>query len=94
MKRRYTVVLELDPEGGGYTVTVPALSGCVTEADTIEDSLKMAREAIEGHVESLVALGRSPSDDVSDVSLDVSRADEILIYKVGIELEPGVIPAS
>ncbi len=50
MKRRYTVILELDPEGGGYTVTAPALPGCVTEADTIEDSLKIAREAMERHV--------------------------------------------
>ena len=48
MKRRYTVVLELDPEGGGYTVTVPALPGCVTEADSIEDSLEMAREPSKG----------------------------------------------
>ena len=93
MKRRYTAVLEPDPEGGRYTVTVPALPGCETEADTVEESLTMAGEAIEGHVESLAALGRSPGADVADVSLDVSRADEILIYKVDIELEPGAVPA-
>ena len=94
MKRRYTVVLERDSEGDGYTITVPALPGCISEADTIEESLEMAKDAIEGHIESLLALGQSPGSDVADVSLDVSQADEILIYKVDIEVEPGVVPAS
>ena len=42
-----------EPEGG-YTVTVPALSGCVTYGETIEEALSMAKEAIELYVESLV----------------------------------------
>ena len=53
--RRYSVILT--PEDGGYVVTVPALPGCVTEGDTLEEALENARDAIELYVESLVARG-------------------------------------
>ena len=49
----YRILLNPEPEGG-YTVTVPALSGCVTYGETIEEALSMAKEAIELYVESLV----------------------------------------
>lgn len=49
---------------GGYTVTVPSLQGCVTYGETVEESMLMAREAIEGYIESLREHGeRIPSDD-------------------------------
>lgn len=47
---RYTVVLDPDPDAGGYTVTVPALPGCITQGDTMEDAIANAREAIAAHV--------------------------------------------
>ena len=47
---RYTVVLEPDEEGQGYTVRVPALPGCVTEGRTREEALANAREAITGFI--------------------------------------------
>ncbi len=31
----------------GYTVTFPDLPGCITEGDTVESSMSMAREALE-----------------------------------------------
>ncbi|MHB1551711.1 MAG: type II toxin-antitoxin system HicB family antitoxin [Vulcanimicrobiaceae bacterium] len=45
---RYAVVLEPCPpdEGGGYTVTVPALPEIVTEGDDLAHALEMARDAI------------------------------------------------
>lgn len=33
---RYTVLLDPDPDGEGYTVNVPALPGCITEGRTID----------------------------------------------------------
>ena len=45
-ERRYTIILHPDPEEGGYTVTVPALPGCVTEGETIEEAIALAKEAI------------------------------------------------
>ena len=49
---QYTAVFDPD-EKGGYTVTVPALPGLVTEGDTFEEAKAMAEEAIAGYLESL-----------------------------------------
>ena len=43
--RSYTVILEPRP-GGGFTVLVPALPEVVTEGDTEDEALAMARDAI------------------------------------------------
>ncbi|MCB0111238.1 MAG: type II toxin-antitoxin system HicB family antitoxin [Caldilineaceae bacterium] len=50
----YRILLREEPEGG-YTVTVPTLSGCITYGETIVEAIAMAREAIELYLESLVA---------------------------------------
>jgi antitoxin HicB len=55
--RRYTIILDPDPEEGGYTVTVPALPGCITQGETIEQCIERAQEAIAGYIESLKAEG-------------------------------------
>ncbi len=52
----FRILLRKEPEGG-YTVTVPSLPGCVTYGETIEESIKMAKEAIEVYIESLKAHG-------------------------------------
>ena len=43
---RYTVLLTPDGESGGYTVTVPALPGCITDGETMEEALERASVAI------------------------------------------------
>jgi predicted RNase H-like HicB family nuclease len=48
----YRVLVRKEPEGG-YTAIVPTLPGCITYGDAID----MAREAIEGYLESLKAHG-------------------------------------
>ena len=53
----YTVILDPDDEGRGYTVTVPSLPGIVTEGRTFEEAMAMAKDAIEGHLEALAELG-------------------------------------
>lgn len=57
--RRYTVVLIPNPEDGGYTLTFPALPGLVTQGDSLEDALTMAKEAIVFHLECLVEEGEA-----------------------------------
>jgi antitoxin HicB len=54
--REYEVVLARE-DGGGYSVTVPALPGCVSQGETREEALTMIREAIEDYLESLAAHG-------------------------------------
>lgn len=48
----------LTPEAeGGFSVAVPALPGCDEPGETREEARSMIREAIEIHIESLVAHG-------------------------------------
>ena len=47
---RYTVVLLADPDEGGYTALVPALPGCVSEGDTLDEALAMIRDAAAGYL--------------------------------------------
>lgn len=54
---QYTIILHPDPEEGGYTVTVPALPGRITQGDTLEEAIAMAKDAIRLHVESLITDG-------------------------------------
>ena len=59
----YRVLLREEPEGG-YTVTVPALPGCVTFGATLKEAMANAREAIDAYVESLRAHGEEvPTED-------------------------------
>ena len=43
---RIRVILEPSEEGG-YTVYVPSLPGCISEGETIEESLVNIKEAID-----------------------------------------------
>ncbi len=60
--RKYTAVLFPNAEDG-YTVVIPALPGCITEGDTVEEALVMAKEAIELYVESSVAHGEEVQEE-------------------------------
>jgi antitoxin HicB len=48
----YTAFFEAN-ENGGYTVTVPALPGLVTEGRDLNDARDMARDAIRCYLEGL-----------------------------------------
>ncbi len=44
------VILEPSDEGG-YTIYVPALPGCISEGDNIDEALENIQEAIELYLE-------------------------------------------
>jgi antitoxin HicB len=50
-------------EEGGYTATVPALPGLITQGDTLDEALAMARDAIVLYIEDLVAEGEPIPED-------------------------------
>ena len=52
----YSVFYEKAPEGG-YVAFVPALPGCHTQGETLEDSERNVKEAIAVYLESLAAHG-------------------------------------
>jgi antitoxin HicB len=55
----YTVLLDPDPDSGTYTVTVPALPGIVTQGSSVDDAIVQAKEAIQVHIEGLLADGEA-----------------------------------
>jgi predicted RNase H-like HicB family nuclease len=63
---KITVYLE-PSEDGGYTVTVPALLGCISEGDSREEALANIQEAIELYLE--------PIEDDAHFSPDVERLE-------------------
>jgi predicted RNase H-like HicB family nuclease len=69
--REYDVVLVPEDEGG-FSVTVPALPGCVSQGDTREEALAMVREAIEGYLESLQAHGDPAPEPIEIERVTVS----------------------
>jgi predicted RNase H-like HicB family nuclease len=58
---RLKVVLERS-EDGGFSAYVPALSGCISEGETEDQTLANIREAIELHLE--------PTEDDSQLPPD------------------------
>lgn len=49
---KFTAVF--DPaEEGGFVVTVPSLPGCITEGDSLEEAVKMAKDAILAYLKSM-----------------------------------------
>jgi len=50
---KFKVVLEEDEEVGGYVVSCPAIPGCHSQGDTIEEALENIKEAITACLESL-----------------------------------------
>jgi len=61
---RFTVLLQEETEGG-YSVSVPALEGCQTQGETVEEALAMAIDAIEGNLAVRVERGMEvPGEDL------------------------------
>ncbi|MDO8613182.1 MAG: type II toxin-antitoxin system HicB family antitoxin [Dehalococcoidia bacterium] len=59
----YSVVVH-DAEEGGYWVEVPALPGCYSQGESVEEALENVREAIELYLEALREEGTQiPRDD-------------------------------
>jgi predicted RNase H-like HicB family nuclease len=48
----FKIILE-PSQDGGYTALVPALPGCISEGDSVEEALHNVREAIELYLEPL-----------------------------------------
>ncbi|MUL36937.1 type II toxin-antitoxin system HicB family antitoxin [Gloeocapsopsis dulcis] len=52
-------------EEGGYWAEVPALPGCITEGDTIEEVMANLKDAIEGWLD--VANSRNANESTAQV---------------------------
>lgn len=72
MMHRYTLVLEREADGG-YHVFCPALPGCHSQGDTVDEAVENAREAVELYIESLRAHNEPlPTEDILIKPIEVA----------------------
>lgn len=62
MQRTYPIVLWKDEGNPTFGVGVPDLPGCFSAGDTLEEALKMVREAIQGWCEVTLESGKEIPD--------------------------------
>ena len=61
---RYTMILEHQP-GGGFHAYCPALKGCHSQGDSLDEAVDNMREAVEAFIESIEAHGEPvPREDL------------------------------
>lgn len=71
------VILISDRESGGYIVEVPSLPGCYSQGETREEALANIREAINLHIESMIAHGEEVPEDAKRRGADPIRHSEL-----------------
>ncbi|WP_426669182.1 type II toxin-antitoxin system HicB family antitoxin [Mucilaginibacter sp. McL0603] len=74
MKQRTYRILLTPEDEGGFSVSVPALPGCFTQGETIEEAIEMAKEAISLYVESLEEDGEPVPDDSRSLEYSLTFA--------------------
>lgn len=62
--QRFTVVITPEPEAGGYSVVVPALPGCFSQGESIDEAIANAEEAIHLYLDELTSQGEPIPDDI------------------------------
>lgn len=71
MELTYKILLYKEPEGS-YTVSVPALPGCITYGEIAEHGIQMAKEAIELYIAELKDRGEEIPDDKETLEYSIS----------------------
>lgn len=61
-------------DGTSYGVTVPDVPGCYSFGDTIEEAISNAKEAVIGHIETLLELGEPV--DIKVTEIDALKAND------------------
>jgi predicted RNase H-like HicB family nuclease len=65
---KYAIVVHEEP-GGGFWAEVPALPGCYSQGETMDELVGNIREAISGVLEVMKANGTSPESKVQILDL-------------------------
>lgn len=67
---KYAVVVHEDPEGG-FWAEVPALPGCYSQGETMDELLSNVREAIAAVLEVMKEQGKQPEPNVQVLDIAV-----------------------
>ncbi len=69
---RYTIILDREPDGG-FHAYCPALKGCHSQGETLDEATDNIREAIEAYLERVTAHGEPiPREDLLIKPLEVA----------------------
>ena len=68
--QNYAVVIHEDPEGG-FWGEVPALPGCYSQGETVEELKNNIREAIAGVLEVMKEEGQAPDSTIQILDVAV-----------------------
>ena len=68
--KTYAAVIHEDPEGG-YWAEVPALPGCYSQGETINELMDNVREAITAVLEVMKAQGKQPEANIQILDIAV-----------------------
>ena len=69
---RYTTILDREPQGG-VQAYCPALNGCHSQGDTLDEAIDSSREAIEAYFENVEAYGEPiPQEDLPIKPVEVA----------------------
>jgi predicted RNase H-like HicB family nuclease len=68
--QNYAVVIHEDPEGG-FWAEVPALPGCYSQGETVDELKHNIHEAITGVLEVLREQGREPDSNIQILDVAV-----------------------
>jgi antitoxin HicB len=74
MKQRTYRILLTPEDEGGFSVSVPALPGCFTQGETVDEAIEMAKEAITLYIESLEEDGEPIPDDNKNLEYSLTLA--------------------
>jgi antitoxin HicB len=61
----YLIVVHPDDVDGGFWTEVPALPGCGSQGESIEEAIEMTKDAIQGFIESMRKHGEIPPADAT-----------------------------
>lgn len=64
---RFTIVLSRNPDGGRYSVTVPAMPGAITEADSREQAVTAVAEIMALWMEVSAEHGDHPLEETPEL---------------------------
>lgn len=67
---RYTIVIHEDPDGG-FWAEVPALPGCYSQGETMDELMQNVREAIGGVLEVMREQGKFPESNIQILDVAV-----------------------
>lgn len=82
----YTAVFVYDVDG--ITVIFPDLPGCITCGETRDVALDMAKDAMDGWLETCKYLGRGiPKSTKISIESEIEKAKENFGYVTRVELE-------